>query len=332
MSPGASSAIAVLAALATVTLVTGVAVSVAWPALRSRLARSQPRRRGNALLILRCLPMATGLFAGAGLVLPAFAEYEPSAGHERIAPIAAALALAGLVLMVGAAVRFGRAVRKTGSAIAGWSRLASPASGGDAGLPVFRVDVGYPVIALAGLRHPRLFVGAPVLDGLPAWQLDATIAHERAHASAHDNAKRLLWSTLWDPLCWSRAGGEMLLDWEFAAEESADQAAVDGGETTRFAVAAALIGVARLAPAPLAPELSLASFYQARNLERRVRRLLEKGTAPVGAARRTAVARIGLLLLAGSAILAACELRRTVHGVVEIAIRADTPSTSAGSR
>ena len=333
MRAAAVTAIAALAVFGTTALLTGGIVRVAWPALRRRLARREPDRRAAALLMLRCLPIGAGLLAGAGLVLPAFVAYEPAQADERIIPIATAAALAGLALLAAMALRCVRALRETGSTIAGWSRLAAPASGPYPGISVFRLNVRLPVVALAGLRRPRLFVGAPVLDRLPAGQLKAMIEHERAHLLARDNAKRVVWSTVWDPLSWSRVGNEMLLDWELAAEESADQAAIGVRGTTPLALAGALIGVARLAPATLAPGPLLASFHQDRNLERRVGRLLRPEAPPAAAAhRKVRVRRIGLLLLAGGAILASWELRQTVHALVELAISTEAPSTSAGSR
>jgi hypothetical protein len=284
-------------------------------------------------MAVRLAPTAAGLLLGAGLVLPAFAAFEPRDTREAIGPIVAVLGGLGLLLLAVPAVRLTRVARKTEKAVAGWSRVSSPVGIPGAGVPVLRLNTTLPLIALAGVRRPRLFIAAPVLDKLSARHVAAIAAHELAHLSARDNAKRLVWTAVFDPVACSRAGREMRADWELAVEEAADEEAIATGSTSRSGMAGALVAAARLAPSGSWPEMSMSAFYRSSNLERRVRRLLEESPValPRGSRRGPAFG-IALLLLALGWMLAAYELRRPVQSVVELAVRAGVATTSAGSR
>jgi Zn-dependent protease with chaperone function len=324
---------AVLSAYASVSLAAAAGLRLAWPALRRSLGRVAPRGRAACLLALRLAPTAAGLILGAGLVLPAFAAFEPRDTREAIGPIVAVLGGFGLLMLAVPAVQLARVACKTADAVAAWSRLSSTIGIPEAGVPVLRLNTTRPLIALAGVRRPRLFIAAPVLDKLSARHIAAIAAHELAHLSARDNAKRLIWTAVFDPVAWSRAGREMLADWELAVEEAADEQAIAGGSTSRAGLAGALVAAARLAPSGSWPELSMSAFYRSSNLERRVRRLLEEPPAaiPRGSGRGRILG-VTLLFLALGWMLSVYELRRPVQSFVELAVRAGTPSTSAGSR
>ena len=49
-----------------------------------------------------------------------------------------------------------------------------------------------PVLAVAGVVHPRLVISRRVMHGLTAEQRDAALRHERAHRTSRDNIKRFL--------------------------------------------------------------------------------------------------------------------------------------------
>src|SRR5580658_3625729 len=136
------------------------------------------------------------------------------------------------------------------------------------------VDGAAPLLALGGIVRPRLAISRGVLSAQPAEQLAAALRHERAHWASRDNLKRLC--ILLTPGILPFAGSSRALEsgWRQFTEWAADDRAVAGSARRSFALAGALVRVARMnADAPQAP-LALLLLGDADRLSARVNRLL----------------------------------------------------------
>jgi Zn-dependent protease with chaperone function len=303
-------------------LVSFLVVSMAASALALALARPwlEPRaevpaaRRARVLFTLRLFPSAASLLALFALFVPAYLAHEPRRNDETVGLALLALAmLAGLVL-VSAALRGLRTRNGTRRLARAWAEEAEPVDLALAGLPAYRITHPFPVVAVLGVRHPRLYVARQVLSNLSDRQLAAVLEHERAHLAARDNLRHWLLRACPDVLAWTLAAGRLERAWLAAAEEAADERATLGGPGPALVLAEALIQVARLAPpscrAPL-PELAL---HNGDDLARRVRRLVG-GPAMSGDSPRMGPLLAGLLLLVALPFYPAAL--RVVHALTE---------------
>jgi Zn-dependent protease with chaperone function len=144
-----------------------------------------------------------------------------------------------------------------------------------------------------------------VLSALTAEQLAAAVRHERAHWTSRDNLKRLL--ILLTPGILPFAGGSQTLErgWRKFAEWAADDHAVAGSARRSFALAAALVRVARMTAGAAQAPLAFMLLGDADQLAARVERLL--GPAPPNARTvgpRPVLALSAILLMAGSLAVA----------------------------
>jgi hypothetical protein len=184
--------------------------------------------------------------------------------------------------------------------------------------------VAFPVVSLVGIVRPRLFVSDRVLEACTPDEVAAMVGHEWGHLVARDNLKRLALHACPDLLAWLPAGRAIERHWHEAAEESADDWTARGGRASAFALANALLKVARLTPeAP--PRLPLLSWlYSGDGFERRVRRLL--ANAPAGSTScgwllmTRGLALVPLVFAA--LVLIDPSLLRTVHALIETVVRA----------
>jgi Zn-dependent protease with chaperone function len=327
--------IAVAATFGAVSLAASGLLVLVWPAAEKRLASWPPARRARGLFALRLVPTALALLASASVTLPAFLEFEPRDTHEVAGRVLVALAAVGMGLLGLAGARFLWSAARTSSVARRFTATAAPAALPGTELLTMRLETPIPVVALHGWRRPRLYVSAAVLDGCAPRLLAAMAAHEIGHQRARDNLRGLLLSSCADPLTLIATGRRIVAAWEVAAEEAADDAAVEAG-TQPQALIDALLAVARLAPAARWSSVPspASAFYRGEALERRVRRLLDaRPYDPTRSGRRRGrrVAAAALLLLAW--LVAADWLHRPVFQLVEQGV--DHPgraSTSAGSK
>ena len=156
----------------------------------------------------------------------------------------------------------------------GWlERASGPTTFAGARLPVYGLPDASPVISLAGLLRPRVFVARPVVEAFTSDELAVSLAHEVAHHDARDNLKRLAVACSPDLLGFWPSGRALERRWRAAVEFAADDRAVDGEESRAVALASALIKVARLSPAAAATG-SASTFYDGTLLAARIDRLL----------------------------------------------------------
>jgi beta-lactamase regulating signal transducer with metallopeptidase domain len=157
-------------------------------------------------------------------------------------------------------------------------------------------------VAVVGLVTSRLFVARRVIEVCTPEEFDAVVAHEHAHARAHDNLRRLAMTATPDLLALLPAGRRLLEAWTMAAELAADERAArrtPGG----LHLAAALVKVARLAVTP-APPLTASTLFEGQPITERVRRLLDPPATPTHAQDPTWLRAIAALLLLAAAVAA----------------------------
>ena len=289
---------------AVVTLASIAAAHAAGAAIVSRCAGPFPRAAA---------PLIAALAIGIGIVLPAFAIFEPSHGGERIGallPIAAAIGAGLLAIWTARVVRMLAASRRLTRT---WRRGSAPLDDGRWGMPALRIDSGAPIVAVAGLLRPRLFIDRSVLDLCTASELDAVAAHERAHVRRRDNVRRLLVGACAGPHSAAAAA------WRASAEHFADRSAA-ASPRSAVDLASALVKLARAGRNPAWHDAVLSTVHDGGSLESRVHHLLaldaRAATAPTHAA-----APRWLALACVLALPAAPPLLQSVHHALELLVQ-----------
>lgn len=290
-------------------------------------AREQTRRRGLLLSAGALIVLGTSPVFGHHLATQADAML---AGHDHIANVCLialhvllapvhygfhTLLLAGLAYALWDRARAWSGLGRTLNALEIRSPTAADAIGAAAarvGLEAGRVRVveGLPNPAFtAGFWHPHVYVAACLPDVLDTPQLEAVLAHERAHLTRRDPLRLSLYRFLACTLFYIPALRRLAADLTDEAEIDADDAASTTGAS--LALASAILVLAQWATARrftmgIVPFPSGATvgfhpfepFQRVDLLERRVRRLAGED-ADVG----THVTR-GSLAAAGAVLVA----------------------------
>jgi Zn-dependent protease with chaperone function len=275
--------------------------------------RRAPADRARRLFLLRVLPAIAAATAAFGIALPIFLWFEERGTHEAVSVTMAAVAIGGGFLLARGAWRAAAAYRSSVRFVRDWQMRGRRIDELDLPMPAFAVDESFPIVAVAGILRPRLFIAERVLRECTAGEIAAMVMHESAHVAARDNVKRLLIRACPDAL-----GTPVALDraWSAAAEEAADAAAAGDNPSVRLDLAQALIHVARLAT-PRAPQLASA-FYLGGSIDARVRRLVDP-PADSPRPRWTGIAAAALTLaLVVTVVLAAPALHRVMESAVRL--------------
>lgn len=307
-----------LAAFALLNILFSFAVAVAWRSGRAIQLRRSAGARARALVQLRSLPSLAAALTTLAVVVPAFAIFEPQRASETAGPLVwllAAIAVAQLAAAIAAALL---SSARTSGATRRWLRggtlldLDPPA-----GVPAYAIDMQPPIVALVGVFRPTLIAARSVIAACTAAELTAIVAHERGHLRARDNLKRWLMASAPDALRWTSIHHEIVAAWDAAAEDAADDAATAGDVTARLDLAALLVKMARIAPAPAWPAATTSPFVQRAGLDRRVRRLLaDDGAHDRGRiARRHRVAAAALLALIAAVVSQPATLLRLYDAI-----------------
>lgn len=302
-------------------LVSALAAAGAWLTERRVFGLGATAAPG-VLLALKLLPAVSSLLFTVAVFLPAHWIFEPKGVEESLGYTLVALGALGAAVLAMAGRRALRDSRATRDLSHDWERRAvGPRQFLDGTLPVYGVEGPAPVIALAGLRRPRVYVAEPVLGAFSEEELDVSLAHEVAHRDAHDNLKRLLAACAPDVLSLWAVGRRLEHRWRAAAEFAADAAAVSGSEERAVSLASALLKVARLTPALRAASPG-AAFYDGTLLWARIDRLLaptQHTGAPGHSGIGWPVSLGGLTLVAG--VVAAETVWLGVHLATEGLVR-----------
>jgi Zn-dependent protease with chaperone function len=304
--------LAVVLALSLLAILTlaGSLVTQLTATLPSRRARHSAAARAHRLFRLRTLPGLCGVAAGFGIALPIFLWFEDPGTNETVNRTLGLLASVGAWLLARGVWRAAAAWRSTARVLADWQRRSRPLDGFNAPLPVFAIDDAFPIVAVIGIRRPRLFVAERVLRECAPDEIAAMVSHECAHVTGRDNFKRLLMRAC--PGVFGTARLER--EWNAAAEEAADAHAARGA-AARLTLADALIHVARLA-LPQAPPLASA-FYLEGSIDSRVRRLVDPCDEATTARWTRLALPVVLVLLALAIVLAAPGLYALLEEAVQ---------------
>jgi Zn-dependent protease with chaperone function len=264
-------------------------------------------------LLVRLLPTMAGTTA-ALLAISAFVAFEPwHAG--RPGPVLLLFAVMGFGLVLRGAVRGALALRANRALAFG---DAEPYAAPACELPAFMVTHAFPVVALVGVRAPRIVLARQVVAALDPRELAAVIRHEIAHWRRRDNLTALLLRALPDLLSLRPAGRRLEAAWAGAAERAADAQAVHDDHASRVELAAALVKVARLAPVGQGLALPVAAFHAGAPLATRVAALLESPAGhPHRSSRSLALAvALGLLSLP-ALVLGSTDALGAIHSATE---------------
>ena len=187
--------------------------------------RLRPQVAARCLLALRLMPASLAAVVVGALCIPSYLWLEPAYTTEKIGLGCIMASFCGLAAWIAAATRAARSSSRSRQLV---------------------TSGGVPLLALAGIIHPRLVISPEVLSALTPEQLDAALRHEEAHRISHDNLKRLL--VLLSPGLFPGFNGFRALErgWSRFTEWAADDCAVAGNSERSLCLAAALVRVARL--------------------------------------------------------------------------------------
>jgi hypothetical protein len=265
-----------------------------------RLAeRIRPRSATSFLFTLRMIPAALSLFVVLGLCVPSYLWLEPESVAERIGFACFASALLGIAIWTIAiarslyaatkSLRYARQCQQAGRETCITGEMP----------PIIVVEKETPLLALAGVIHPRLMISRGVISALSTEQLAAALRHESAHRISRDNLKRLLLLLAPDVLPFSRAFASLDRGWARLSEWAADDHAAGGDSRRALSLAGALVRVARMGAAPRAAVLFTSLIDDDRDLSIRVDRLLHAEPAqenPLGRVMRAIVGGAALVV------------------------------------
>jgi Zn-dependent protease with chaperone function len=241
-------------------LAAGAAAALTAPLLIRLSGRLAPARAARLLLAFRLAPPVVASTLVLALCIPSYVWLEPRGSVERVSAACLFIAALGLTTLIAAAARASHAVATSNRVL----RRRPPS------------------LALAGILRPRLIVSPAVRQLLTPDQLEAALAHERAHWDSRDNLKRLL--LLLAPGILPFCSGFTALEraWHCFTEWAADDCAAAGSPARSLSLAAALVQVARLqAHAPATP-LVTSLLGEAQDLSARIGRLLHPARVSEG--------------------------------------------------
>ena len=267
-----------------------IVLAIGYRRLRRRLDTIAPAPRARIYLGLAVLPFAGAMAGLLASFLPSLLSWAGMvADHCHLHPdhihlclrhppqlthtVLASLFVAAVLLVCGALLAnwllHWYNTRRLVEQLLGMSRH-------DQARDVHIVDTEAPLAFAAGLRAPRLFLSRLLVSQLPADQLAAVIAHERAHAKRHDALCQTVASAL-SRLHFPSIRNALLADMALAAEQACDEAACCASGD-RLLVAEAIIAVEKLFALHvplLAPKLCATSHFNDSNVGERVLAILD---------------------------------------------------------
>ena len=298
--------------LATFFIVHAASALLVWigaPAALRVAQHSKPGFAAKFLFLFRMFPFALTLFVVLGFCIPSYLWLEPLASGEKVGFACLGAAALGLVIWMLSAFRVGFSLLRTSRYMSSCQRDGQEMAVEGEASPVLVVKREAPVMAVAGLVHPRLIVSRSVLHKLTPEQREAAFRHEQAHQASRDNLKRFLCLLAPDAIPFVSGFRKIERQWARYTEWAADDHAVAGDSKRALSLAAALVSVAKLGVTHQ-PSYLLSSLYsplvaEDEDLVVRVDRLLrEQQYAERPLAPLVQVAR-NVALVAGSLVVAA---------------------------
>jgi Zn-dependent protease with chaperone function len=297
-------------------LSTGTAIRVA--------ERMKPSSAARLLFLLRISPMALTLFALLAFCIPSYLWLEPEAKGEQVGWLCFLMAGLGAAICALSVSRVVSAVTGTLRYLHHCERHAQEISVPGEPSPALLLAGTTPVLAVAGVVHPRLVISRSVMSGLSAEQREAALRHEQAHRTSRDNMKRFLILLSPDVLPFVRSFAALEHSWAKFTEWAADDQATGGESRRALSLASALVRVAKMGAKPKLTPLFSSLHSDDHELSERVERLLRPQSMPgkpaevltpflTSAGALAAAAVMVVLLWPGSLSLVHQALERLVH-------------------
>ena len=236
--------------------------------------RLKPSSAARLLFGLRMLPFTLTLLAVLAFCIPSYLWLEPEATGEKVGLVCFLAALLGVAIWTLAIVRVVHAVRSTARYLHRCERHGKQIEMPGETTPALLLKDRSPVLAVAGVVHPRLVISRRVMRGLTAEQIDVALRHERAHRASGDNLKRFLILLAPDVLPFLRGFVTLEQRWAKAIEWAADDQASAGDPRRALSLADALVKVAKMGSKPQLSYLSSSLMADDHDLSERVDRLL----------------------------------------------------------
>jgi hypothetical protein len=295
-----------------VQLAAGVVLRVCGPSLIRFAERFQPAGAARIMLTLRWAPAGCGLFAALCLCAPSYLRFEPLESDEGIGLLCLSLAALCVVSYVVPMARVAFEIIRSELRLKALLRDAEERAAG-----ICVILTASPAMALAGLFRSRVLVSREVMAVLNADQMDAAIRHEQAHKESCDNGKRLLFEIA--PL--DGSSRSLRAAWSRFTEWAADDRATEGDSSRSFALASALVSVARLGTPECLAHASLL-IADGCDLRMRVERLLEpagraRHSFPTGLAAMCVAAAAGFIALVAQHQSAAAIVHNLLEALVD---------------
>jgi hypothetical protein len=239
-----------LASFSILFAIAGFAVALFIP----RALRSAERMSGalaaRFTFLLRILPTVFAFTCVAAICLPSYIRFEQRGESEEVGLLCLALASLTGGFFAAALFRATKAWRRTRHAHA--------------------------VLALKGLLRHTILISEAAKYTLSSEQLEMAVRHERAHAAAGDNLKRLFILLTPGPL---PRFGALECAWKRFAEWAADDRAAAGDPQRALCLAEALVRVAKLGTRGETSLLMTSFLASSQDLATRVNRLLNPPAA-----------------------------------------------------
>jgi len=247
----------------------------------------KPRVSARLLFWLRMAPAAATLFLVIGFCVPSYVWLEPDVATERVGFACLLAAVLGSGIWVIALLRGLLSIAQTEQYMRACQNNGVERIVDQGAAPVLVLNGGVPLLAVAGLIHPRMLVSESVMAALSEEQKEAAFRHEAAHRISRDNLKKFLFLLAPDILPMVSGLSTLERGWARYTEWAADDQAVDGDAQRALSLAAALVKVAKMGVHPTPSYLLSSLVDDDRDLETRVDRLLrepayaEKPLAPL---------------------------------------------------
>ena len=249
-----------LASLLIFNSLTSVATAGLWRLLGRAARGYSAMARARILFALRVVPALLSILVVVFLLVPSYLAYEPRHTNENVSVKMGILAFLSAIGLGLAIVRSFAAWRATARLTADWLLHSERITLAGIDIETFRIDHAFPVIAIVGVWHPRLFVASHVLEMLTPEEITASVAHENSHLSARDNLKRGLLRACRDALLIVPSGRSLDRAWSEAAEEAADESAARRAHDVALDLASALVKIARNIPNGARPAMPAGVF------------------------------------------------------------------------
>ena len=246
-----------------------------WRSLAPRASQWSHASRAQTLLLLRVAPFLVSILCVLSLLVPAYLIHEPRDTSEAVTVylgLLAGISICGIGWAAWKGVRRGLA---TSRLVREWMKHARPLQLADVPIPAYRLPHPFPILAIVGAIHPRLFVADRVFEALSDEEIAAAVTHEAGHFASRDTFKHGLLQVCRDLLAFIPFGRALDRAWVEAAEAAADEYAARRGTAVALNLASALVKVARHIPPGVRPASLAGAFFMAEHRSRITTRVMQ---------------------------------------------------------